>query len=287
VNLRLSLFVLLAVALLGSEANAMKISVPEVSRYADASGKVTLEIPRPLSEGAARLHDGADHVWPGPTPVPSCVVFIPQHRIVALVGGIGDPGFELGLVELRSYEGAVLAKIDLNQEIPSLSHLSKTWQADRGNFPWIKSAAPSADGSVLGIDVCGKFAAFIDLASFRVDVEPLASPGAPKASRGPPRPVKPLVLEGVRYDPALGDARHLPTNRIAAYDAATGRELWRIEVYPQRYAAVPGLETDVQDAFITKLEADPKGGGLLVTDERGRHFRVDTRTHAVVQLRGS
>lgn len=265
----------------------MNVAPPAVSRYADASGKVKLEIPNPRSGEPARLMEEVTHVWPGRTEVPSEVVFVPQRRIVALVGGLGDAGIHLGLVALRAYEGTELARIDLNRDIPDLTERSRAWQDDFGNFPWISSAAASEDGSVLGIGVCGKLAALIDLASFRVAVERIPIPGAPRASRGPPKPVAPLVLDGIRYDPALGDARHLPTNSIAAFDAATGEALWRVEVYPQRYAAVPGLETDVQNVFIRSIEADPRGGALRVSDERGRRYRLDLKTHAVEQIHES
>jgi hypothetical protein len=264
----------------------MKVAAPEVSRYTDPTGKVRLEIPVPVSGKPARLYDGKPHVWPGSTPLLSKLVFVPQRRLVALVGGLGDSGSDLGRIEVRSYEGEVKAQVDLTQAIPDLEKLSKVFELDMGNFPWIESVGLSADASVLGINVCRRFAALIDLTTFQVDVEPLADPGAPSASRGPPKPVMPLVLDGVRYDPALGDDRHLPTQRIAAYDVATGKELWRVEVYRQRYAPVPGLETDVQDVFITGLAPDPKGGGLLITDERGRRYRVDLKTHASTRLPG-
>jgi hypothetical protein len=98
----------------------------------------------------------------------------------------------------------------------------------------------------------------------------------PMAKRvGPPR-VPPVTVDGVRYE-ALhwGRERDLGQNggHVRAVDPATGRELWVARIYRVVYA--PGMETDVQDRFIRTLEPTDGGRALLVTDERGRTYRLD------------
>ena len=81
-----------------------------------------------------------------------------------------------------------------------------------------------------------------------------------------------------------GKARGLGQNGgyVAAYDAATGNELWTLKVYSVEYD--PRKEEDKQDVFIEEL-AD-QDGQLRVTDERGRTYLVDLGSRAVVQLAG-
>jgi glucose/arabinose dehydrogenase len=114
-----------------------------------------------------------------------------------------------------------------------------------------------------------------------VPVEPAPSPRVAK-KRAPPPEVAPVVIGSVRYEPLLdGKARGRGQNGgdLVARDAATGAELWTLRVYPIAYA--PNLEADKQDVFIVDVAAAGDGRILLVTDERGRHYRVDTLTRTV------
>jgi hypothetical protein len=92
----------------------------------------------------------------------------------------------------------------------------------------------------------------------------------------------PVTSAGVRYE-ALpwGKARGLGQNGgyIAAFDAASGRELWLLKVYEVRYDG--RREDDKQDLFIEDLTLEAKGL-LRVTDERGAVYRVDLAQRSVV-----
>lgn len=92
----------------------------------------------------------------------------------------------------------------------------------------------------------------------------------------------PVTVGGVRYE-ALpwGKARGLKQNggHLVAYDAASGKELWLLEVYRIVYDGE--REEDKQDLFIEDLTLE--GSGLLrVTDERGGIHRVDLQRRCVV-----
>ncbi len=106
-----------------------------------------------------------------------------------------------------------------------------------------------------------------------------AAPVAKK--RAAPEPVDPVVIGAVRYEaPADGKVRGLGQNGgiVVARGAASGAELWTARVYPIVYAAK--LEADKQDVFIFDMKPSPDGRALLVTDERGRRWRLDLATHA-------
>lgn len=97
--------------------------------------------------------------------------------------------------------------------------------------------------------------------------------------RAAPEPVESVVIGTVRYEaPPNGKARGLGQNGgiVTAVDVATGAELWLVVVYPITYK--PNLEADKQDIFITDMAASLDGKALIVSDERGRRWRVDLTT---------
>lgn len=92
----------------------------------------------------------------------------------------------------------------------------------------------------------------------------------------------PVQVGGMRYEAVpWGRIRGLGQNGgyIAAYDVASGRELWLLKVYEVKY--LPEMEEDKQDVFIEDLALDAKGR-LRVTDERGEVYRVDLARQALI-----
>jgi len=97
-----------------------------------------------------------------------------------------------------------------------------------------------------------------------------------KAKRVPPPDVPPVRIGAVRYEVLQSSRkRGLPQNGgyIRAFSAASGDELWTLQVYQTTYD--PALEEDVQDVFIRSLKKTLWGGKLKVEDERGRRYLVD------------
>lgn len=110
-----------------------------------------------------------------------------------------------------------------------------------------------------------------------VDQMPPSPPRSlPMRKRVSPPDVRPVTLDGVRYE-ALhwGRARGLAQNGgyLLATDVVSGRALWTARVYAIDY--LPQLETDVQDIFIRSLDVAAGGRELRVVDERGRCFGFD------------
>lgn len=93
------------------------------------------------------------------------------------------------------------------------------------------------------------------------------------AKRLPPKPVSPVVYNGVEYS-AQGDGR---AASVVATDVATRKQLWTVEVFRTRIN--PLLEEDVQWVFISDLRM--VGGALLVKDEKSRCYRLDLATKRI------
>jgi hypothetical protein len=99
------------------------------------------------------------------------------------------------------------------------------------------------------------------------------------AKRLAPKPVKPVVSDGIEYS--------APINRegfVVATWIKTGREIWSRQVYTIKHEYKQGLEEDVQTCFITDLRFEK--GKLKVTNEQNSEFEVDPATLAVTLLKG-
>jgi hypothetical protein len=107
----------------------------------------------------------------------------------------------------------------------------------------------------------------------------MSSKPEPTASRAPPKPVPPVVIDGIRYAPVAGeiDRDGQIGGILGAFDSSN-RELWRLRVYEN--VRVPGLEGDVQDIYFRSMRAD--GSKLLIENEIGERFEVDTVARRVV-----
>ncbi len=105
----------------------------------------------------------------------------------------------------------------------------------------------------------------------------LAGPALSK--RKPPKAVAPVTRDGIEYS--------APRDRMGFVVATwmkTQREIWSRQIYVVKHEYKYGLETDVQDCFITSLRfAD---GKLLVTNERGGEFALDPDSLEIKVLKG-
>ena len=110
---------------------------------------------------------------------------------------------------------------------------------------------------------------------------PSAAASAEKERADAPE-ATPVTVAGVCYQaPVFTRTQGLPRNGsyVEAVDAQTGKRWWLLDVVgPQ---ADDGKEGDKRDVFITELKL--AGRHLQVTDERGRHYRIDLHTRAVTR----
>jgi hypothetical protein len=94
------------------------------------------------------------------------------------------------------------------------------------------------------------------------------------AKRMPPKPVPPVVFNGVEYS-ADGDGK---LGRIIATDMSTKRELWTKKVFRIHIHWWKG-EEDTQWIYISYLKLEQNS--LFIKDERGRCYRLDLNTRRV------
>jgi hypothetical protein len=99
------------------------------------------------------------------------------------------------------------------------------------------------------------------------------------SKRRPPPTVAPVTRDGIEYS--------APRDRMGFVIATwikTQQEIWSRQIYVVKHEYRFGLETDIQDCFITSLRfAD---GKLLVTNERGGEFALDPVSLEVKVLKG-
>jgi hypothetical protein len=109
-----------------------------------------------------------------------------------------------------------------------------------------------------------------------------ASPPMIEMSREPPPRVPPVSHKGVRYE-QVKNARALGfdqvTGYLAAYDEASGKQLWTVRLYDN--APSPGIETDVQEVYFKSMELRPGADEIVVTNEDDKRFVVNLASHTV------
>lgn len=100
------------------------------------------------------------------------------------------------------------------------------------------------------------------------------------AKRAGPKPVPPVVHDGVKYVALNANGRE---GTVEARDEKTGKKLWSAVIYKVKID--PRLEEDVQWVFITALER--QDNSLLVTSEKGARFKLDLKTRNVETVKKS
>jgi hypothetical protein len=98
------------------------------------------------------------------------------------------------------------------------------------------------------------------------------------AKRMPPKPVEPLVHNGVKYVALLDNGRE---GIIVAQDEKSGKKLWDLVVYTVKID--PNLEEDVQWVFITTLAV--RDNTLVVTNEKKQQYSVDLKTKKIEKVK--
>ena len=96
------------------------------------------------------------------------------------------------------------------------------------------------------------------------------------AKRTAPRPVSPVVHNGVKYAAPNASGRE---GRIEARDEKTGEKLWETMIYTVKID--PRLEEDVQWVFITSLAV--RDEAILVTNEKNEQYIFDLKTRKVTK----
>ncbi len=91
---------------------------------------------------------------------------------------------------------------------------------------------------------------------------------APSSDRNAPLPVEHVRAKGMRYEAPASDQ-----GVLVAFDEGKKKIAWRLPLV--NYWIEKSLETDVQDAYLTKLTLSKDGHSLTAIDERGLTYFVD------------
>ena len=99
-------------------------------------------------------------------------------------------------------------------------------------------------------------------------------PFSADAKRAYPKPVLPVIYDGIEY--------RIPSGRgnmgfVEAIDKTTNQQLWNTRVY--RVWIIPGFEEDCQWVFINDMRV--QNGRLRITNEEGKVFRLDLKSGQV------
>lgn len=104
---------------------------------------------------------------------------------------------------------------------------------------------------------------------------------AKSGSRIPAPVVDPVSSKGVRYEQVkngLLAGFDQMGGYLAAYDEASGEQLWTLKVYDNKRS--PDREGDVQDVFFKSMSLQDDGT-LLIENERRARFIVDVESRTV------
>lgn len=173
--IRLALVLMISVFVISKNSHAFKPYAPKVSEYRAYDGQIQLRIPREghpeLRVNPPAVKQTTRYLWKeSKVHLPSQVAISARHQLVFLLGGLGDPGMRLGVIEIYSFEGQRLRLLDLHSEITNLEKMAVSLHGDMGNFPWITSVALSADETALEILVCGAYRVSLALPKLEIKI---------------------------------------------------------------------------------------------------------------------
>ncbi|UJX24315.1 hypothetical protein [Pseudoalteromonas sp. CF6-2] len=103
----------------------------------------------------------------------------------------------------------------------------------------------------------------------------LASSSLCWAKRPGSERVFPVEYEGVKYEAvpwALENGTTQNGGFVRAVEVESGEVIWAKQIYKTKYKR--GLERDVQDVFIVKLEVESTTGIIKIENEVGMQYRV-------------
>lgn len=135
----------------------------------------SLSIPMPPKKATLKW-DEKKYMWPEiPNSHPEKVLFNEPRMQIILIGGLGNPGSNLGDIYIHELSGALVCHIRLSKQIPHLESLSRQWR-DSTNFPWVAAVKQEPSGDQLNLWVCEQIKVTIDLKTFLVSTAPSTDP---------------------------------------------------------------------------------------------------------------
>ncbi|MBC87101.1 MAG: hypothetical protein CL677_07955 [Bdellovibrionaceae bacterium] len=133
------------------ELNAVQVSPPEKMEFSSKNNQINMTI---SNQGSAVVQaKETTYNWSEPVRLPSAVVISESKNSIFLLGGYGDSGSTLGLVDIYQLDGKSVAKIDLNDSLPDLKTMSSN-SSPMTNYPWLSSYQLSEEEDQLHLRIC-------------------------------------------------------------------------------------------------------------------------------------
>jgi hypothetical protein len=137
--------------------------------------------------------------------------------------------------------------------------------------------AISAPGTALSGEHCDKKE--LKTMADQTDFDPMAN--AMSMSRPPPADIRPVELDGIRFEQARTGLPPTATDTsgwLLATDTKTGAQLWLKQIYtaPPTEEGDPMAASAPSTVYMKRLSVE--GQKILILDELGRQFHVDPKS---------
>jgi hypothetical protein len=136
----------------------MKTFIPDELDFTSEDGKVILTIHKDRHAELKKKKNfffSDNFRWKDKISYPSKTIISTIYNKVYLLGGIGDPSSELGVILIYNFDGSLVNKLNVNEVVPNLEDLSRNY-GGKGNFPWIHSVTLNKEKNSLSINICGQ-----------------------------------------------------------------------------------------------------------------------------------
>ena len=137
---------------------AMKTLIPDELDFTSEDGKVILTIHKDRHAELTKKKNfffSDNFIWKDKISYPSKTIINTSNNKVYLLGGIGDPSSELGVILIYHFDGSLVNKLNAKEVVPNLEDLSRNY-GGMGNFPWIDSVTLNKEKNTLSINICGQ-----------------------------------------------------------------------------------------------------------------------------------
>ena len=107
-----------------------------------------------------------------------------------------------------------------------------------------------------------------------------------RMSRPAPPNIKPIVIDGIRYEQVLSPRKlglTEPGGWLMATDAKTGERKWTQQIY--KTTINPADETDVQEIYFASMARIKGQRALTIRNEAGKTYTIDLDTRQVSEAR--
>ncbi len=161
INLKGLAFQILII-LLAIEVLAMKPYRPEVMKF--EAPELGLELQLPIEGDPKLIKKEGVFLWKKTETTqwkdfegekhPARVLFFPEIEKIVFLGGLGDPGVDLGQISITDFSGKILKVLNAKDSITNLEDMVREFRR-KPNFPWMTGLLIK-EKNTLVVDICNQ-----------------------------------------------------------------------------------------------------------------------------------